>query len=49
MILVLFFYLFSILGIMLFRDNDDFHFGTLFKAMLTLFRIATFEDWTDVM
>ena len=49
LILILFFYLFAILGIMLFRDNDDFHFGTLFKAMLTLFRIATFEDWTDVM
>merc|ERR1712072_1345848 len=29
--------------------NDPWHFGTLHEAMLTLFRVCTFEDWTDVM
>merc|ERR1712072_378061 len=29
--------------------NDPWHFGTLHESMLTLFRICTFEDWTDVM
>lgn len=44
-ILLLFFYLFAILGIILFRENDYFHFGQLHRAMLTLFRISTLEDW----
>ena len=48
-ILCLVFYMFSILGMMLFENNDPWHFGTLHVAMLTLFRCATFEDWTDVM
>merc|ERR1719486_1585582 len=29
--------------------NDPWHFGTLHESMLTLFRVCTFEDWTDVM
>jgi hypothetical protein len=29
--------------------DDPFHFGDLGSAMLTLFRIATQEDWTDIM
>jgi len=48
-ILLLVFYLFAILGMTLFKENDPWHFGTLAKAMLTLFRCSTLEDWTDVM
>jgi len=48
-ILVLVFYVFAILGMTLFKKNDPWHFGTLAKAMLTLFRCSTLEDWTDVM
>ena len=33
----------------IFGKNDPFHFGDLGSAMLTLFRIATQEDWTDIM
>ena len=33
----------------LFQKNDPWHFGTLHDALLTLFRVATGEDWTDVM
>ena len=36
-------------GIYLFGANDPWHFGDLATAMLTLFRCATLEDWTDVM
>merc|ERR1719453_318738 len=43
------FYMFAIGGILLFRENDPTHFGTLHIALLTLFRRSTFEDWTDVM
>jgi len=48
-ILFMVFYLFAILGMMLFEKNDPYHFGTLPRALLSLFRISTFEDWTDVM
>ena len=78
-ILVLVFYMLAILGMMLFAQNDPWHFGDLQvshrhagrrcpkpstpppslpsltlaslvqTAMLTLFRCATLEDWTDVM
>ena len=43
------FYVFAILGMILFKENDPWHFGTLHISMLTLFRCATLEDWTDVM
>jgi voltage-gated sodium channel len=48
-ILFVVFYLFAILGMMIFEKNDPFHFGELHRALLTLFRVSTFEDWTDVM
>lgn len=49
LILFVVFYLFAVGGMMLFQSNDPWHFGRLHRALLTLFRIATFEDWTDVM
>ena len=48
-ILVLVFYMCAILGMMMFKENDPWHFGNLQVAMLTLFRCSTLEDWTDVM
>ncbi|MEA2079438.1 MAG: ion transporter [Pseudomonadota bacterium] len=29
--------------------NDPEHWGTLGLSLLTLFRVVTLEDWTDVM
>mmetsp|Transcript_140 Transcript_140/g.277 ORF Transcript_140/g.277 Transcript_140/m.277 type:complete len:938 (+) Transcript_140:152-2965(+) len=49
LILLLFFYIFAIVGMIIFKNNDPWHFGKLEDAMLTLFRCATLEDWTDVM
>jgi len=49
LILFMFFYLFAILGMMIFQENDPWHFGTLDRALLSLFRCSTLEDWTDVM
>lgn len=43
------FYFFAIFGFILFSQNDPWHFGNLHLSMLTLFRCATLEDWTDVM
>jgi len=49
LLLVLVFYLFACFGVIYFKRNDPFHFGTLPFALLTLFRCCTLEDWTDVM
>mmetsp|Transcript_398 Transcript_398/g.745 ORF Transcript_398/g.745 Transcript_398/m.745 type:complete len:1004 (+) Transcript_398:139-3150(+) len=49
MILFLCFYAFAILGMLLFRDNDPFHFGNLHISMFTLFRCSTLDDWTEIM
>jgi len=48
-LLVLIFYMYAVLGFYLFSENDPFHFGDIWRAMLTLWRLSTFEDWTDVL
>ena len=48
-IMFIFFYVYGIVAWMMFKDNDPWHFANVGHAMLTLFRCATFEDWTDVM
>ena len=49
LLLLILFYVYAVTGIFLWRDNDPGHFGDLPTAMLTLFRVVTLEDWTDVM
>jgi voltage-gated sodium channel len=49
LILILFYYMFAIVGIMAFGGNDPWHFGNLHLAMMTLFRVSTLENWSDVM
>ena len=49
LLLLLVFYLFGIVAMIMFRGNDPQHFGTLGLTLLSLFRMATLEDWTDVM
>ena len=48
-LMLLIFYLFAVLGVGSFQENDPFHFGSLGVAMLTLFRCATLENWSQVM
>ena len=43
------FYIYSVLGFHLFHQHDSVHWGNLGLSLLTLFRIVTLEDWTDVM
>jgi hypothetical protein len=33
----------------LFKDNDPFHFGTIALSLLNLFRISTLDTWSDIM
>ncbi|QGJ70035.1 Voltage-gated sodium channel subunit [Planctomycetales bacterium 10988] len=49
LLLALHFYVYAVLAVFLFRDNDPVHFRDLQTAMLSLFRVVTLEDWTDVM
>jgi voltage-gated sodium channel len=43
------FYIYAIAGFHLFHQIDPQHWGSLGISLLTLFRIVTLEDWTDVM
>ena len=47
--LLLLFYVYGVMGVFLFRANDPVHFINLPTSMLSLFRVVTQEDWTDVM
>ncbi len=43
------FFVYAVLGFHLFHAHDPEHWRDLSYAILTLFRIVTLEDWTDVM
>jgi len=43
------FYIYGAVGSMLFGHINAVLWGDVSISMLTLFRVATFEDWTDVM
>jgi len=49
LLLLVLFYIYAVLGVYLWRDNDPVHFHDLGTAMLSLFRVVTLEDWTDIM
>jgi voltage-gated sodium channel len=49
MLIFLIFYMFAVFGIMMFSKQDPWHFGNFFRSFMTLFRMSTFEDWSDVM
>ncbi|MCL1137780.1 ion transporter [Shewanella pneumatophori] len=43
------FYIYGAIGSMFFANVNDFLWGDVSVAMLTLFRISTFESWTSIM
>jgi len=43
------FYIYAAIGSIIFHQINEVLWGDVSIAMLTLFRVATFEDWTDVM
>ncbi|MCW8126891.1 ion transporter [Microbulbifer halophilus] len=43
------FYIYGVAGYFLFHEIDPTHWRSLPIALLSLFRIVTFEDWTDIM
>ena len=48
-LLGLHFYVFAVVGVFMFAGNDPFRFGDLQSALLTLFQIATMENWVELM
>jgi len=43
------FYVYAVAGFHLFSEVDPTHWRTLGISLLSLFRIVTLEDWTDIM
>jgi hypothetical protein len=48
-ILFIFFYLYANIGMIFFAANDPAHFGNLQLALISLFRLATLDGWSDIM
>jgi len=49
LLMFIIFYIYGAIGSLFFSNIDEVLWGDVSIAMLTLFRVATFEDWTDVM
>jgi len=49
LLLMIVFYMYAIAGFYLFHEHDPFHWSSLGISLITLFRVLTLEDWTDVM
>ena len=49
LLFALFNYLFAVAGIILFRDNDSFHFGGLSKSLRTIWVVETLNNWEQPM
>ena len=42
-------YIYAIMGYHLFHEHDPIHWRNLGISLLSLFRVLTLEDWTDIM
>lgn len=49
LLMFIIFYIYGAAGSIFFGEINPVLWGNISIAMLTLFRVATFEDWTDVM
>jgi len=49
LLMFIIFYIYAVIGNLLFENINPKLWGDLGISLLTLFRVATFEDWTDVM
>lgn len=49
LLMFIIFYIYAAIGSTLFHDINSELWGDITIALLTLFRVMTFEDWTDVM
>jgi voltage-gated sodium channel len=48
-LIMLMVYMFAVMGCFFFSDNDPFHFGNLFRAVCSMLRIATLDNWNLIL
>lgn len=48
-ILFIFYYIYAQIGMILFGRNDPAHYATLQSALITTFRLATLDGWSDIL
>ncbi|TNE48248.1 MAG: ion transporter [Deltaproteobacteria bacterium] len=48
-LMTLHFYIYAVMGTMMFQANDPTHFGDLHTSMLTMFQVLTLENWSGLM
>jgi len=41
-------YVYAVMGVFIFGDNDEKHFGNLGISLISLFRVATFDRWSTM-
>jgi hypothetical protein len=44
----LMFFHFAVAGVLIFKKNDEFYFGSLYRAMNALFQASTLDNWGDI-
>lgn len=49
LLLLLVFYVYGVAAVFLFGQNDPFRFGSLPLSLVTLFQVATAEDWSTTL
>lgn len=49
LLMFIIFYIYAAIGTTFFADINPVLWGDIARSLLTLFRVMTFEDWTDVM
>jgi voltage-gated sodium channel len=49
LILIIVYYVYANIGVLLFSQNDVGHFGNLHVTLWSLFRMATFDAWSDLL
>lgn len=49
LLMFIIFYIYATMGSLFFAAIDETLWGDVAVSMLTLFRVVTFEDWTDIM
>ncbi len=49
LLMFIIFYIYAAVGATFFKDINPMLWGDIARSLLTLFRVMTFEDWTDVM
>jgi hypothetical protein len=44
----LMFFHFAVAGVLIFKKNDEFYFGSLFRAMMSLAQVCSLDNWGDI-